>query len=254
MTAYYYEHAGITIYHGDCREILPSLPAGDCVIADPPYGQTSLAWDCWPDDWPLKVRARSLWVFGTLRMFMAQGNEFVDADFSMSQDIVWEKHNGGSVHADRFRRVHEHAVHFYRGPWSEVYKSVPMTNDATKRAVRRKQRPSHMGSIGEGVFRSEDGGPRLMRSVIYEPSCHGFAENETQKPLGVIRPLIEYSCAPGGLVIAPFCGSGSDLVTAKEMGRMAIGIDTREEQCEIAARRLSQEILSFPAEDKAVPS
>ena len=102
-----------------------------------------------------------------------------------------------------------------------------------------------MGEIGEGAFESHDGGPRLMRSVIYEPSCHGYAENETQKPLGIIRPLIEYSCPPGGLVIDPFCGSGSVLVAAKEMGRRAIGMDIRESQCEIAARRLQQEVMAF---------
>ena len=33
----YYEHAGITIYHGDCREVLPLIPKCDLVVADPPY-------------------------------------------------------------------------------------------------------------------------------------------------------------------------------------------------------------------------
>ena len=39
MTRPYYEHAGITIYHGDCREMLPTLDAWDCLFTDPPYGQ-----------------------------------------------------------------------------------------------------------------------------------------------------------------------------------------------------------------------
>jgi len=180
-------------------------------------------------------------------MFSDHAAEFAEprAGWRMSQDVVWEKHNGSSFHADRFRRVHESAAHFYRGPWDEAYKNPPKTPDATKRTVRRKQRPPHMGVIGEGAFRSEDGGPRLMRSVIYEPSCHGYAENETQKPLGIIRPLIEYSCPPGGIILDPFCGSGSTLVAAKEMGRRAIGMDIREDQCEIAARRLSQGVLAL---------
>ena len=230
----------------------PSLGKSPFVTAqsfNPPYGQTSLAWDVWPDQWPLLIsaRCRAMWVFGTLRMFSDHAAEFAEprAGWRMSQDVVWEKHNGSSFHADRFRRVHESAAHFYRGPWDEAYKNPPKTPDATKRTVRRKQRPPHMGVIGEGAFRSEDGGPRLMRSVIYEPSCHGYAENETQKPLGIIRPLIEYSCPPGGIILDPFCGSGSTLVAAKEMGRRAIGMDIREDQCEIAARRLSQGVLAL---------
>lgn len=41
----YYEHSGVTIYHGDCREIVPSLSPADVVVTDPPYGDTSLHWD-----------------------------------------------------------------------------------------------------------------------------------------------------------------------------------------------------------------
>jgi len=82
-----------------------------------------------------------------------------------------------------------------------------------------------------------DGGPRLMRSVIQVRSSHGYAENETQKPVGILTPLIEYGCPPGGLVLDPFMGSGSTLIAARDSGRRAIGIDIREDQCEIAARR-----------------
>lgn len=243
----YYDHEGITIYNGDYRAAINQIAVADCAIVDPPYGQTSLAWDVWPEGWPDTISARttSMWAFGTMRMFMDHAAEF--SSLRMSQDLVWEKHNGSSFHADRFRRVHESAVHFYSGAWEDVYKSPPTTLDRTKRQVRRKQRPTHMGHIEAGSYESHDGGPRLMRSVIFEPSCHGYAENETQKPLGIIRPLIEYSCPPDGLILDPFCGSGSVLVAAKEMGRRAIGIDLREEQCEIAARRLSQGVLNLEA-------
>lgn len=241
----YFEHGGITIYHCDYRAVIDSLPVAALAMVDPPYAQTSLAWDVWAQEWPkyLAARAHSMWVFGTLRMFMERSLEF--CHWKMSQDIVWEKHNGSSFHADRFRRVHESAVHFYTGAWGEIYKAVPTTPDATARQIRRKKRPAHMGHIDAGSYESQDGGPRLQRSVIYEPSCHGYADNETQKPLGILRPLIEYSCPAAGLILDPFCGAGSVLVAAKEMGRRAIGIDVREEQCEAVARRISQGVLEF---------
>ncbi len=241
----YFENGGVTVYHCDYREVMESIPVAVLAMVDPPYAQTSLAWDVWAQEWPkhLAAHSSSMWVFGTLRMFMDRSLEF--CDWKMSQDVVWEKHNGSSFHADRFRRVHESAVHFYRGDWNAIYKSVPTTPDATKRQIRRKQPPTHMGHIEAGSYESQDGGPRLQRSVIYEPSCHGYADNETQKPLGILRPLIEYFCPKGGLIVDPFCGSGSTLVAAKEMGRRAIGVDVREEQCEAAARRLCQEVLEF---------
>ena len=239
----YYEDEAVTIYCGDFRDVLGSFdpeapPAVDLIVADPPYGVTSLAWDRWPDHWPalLTGLAPAMWVFGTLRTFMEHAPDF--ADWQMSQDIVWEKHNGSSLAADRFSRVHEQAVHFYRGRWADVYHAPVYTNDATPRTVRRKALPpQHQGARGPSTYTSVDGGPRLMRSVIPVRSTHGYAENETQKPVGILTPLIEYGSPPGGLVLDPFMGSGSTLIAARDSGRRAIGIDIREDQCEIAARR-----------------
>jgi site-specific DNA-methyltransferase (adenine-specific) len=236
----YYEQDGIVIYHGDCREILPSLAVvPDVTIADPPYGQTSLEWDKWPDGWAsIDGLDNSLWCFGSLRMFLDRAQEF--AAWQLSQDVIWEKHNGSSFHADRFRRVHEQVAHYYRGAWESVYHEVPKTLDATARTVRRKGRPAHMGHIDASAYVSVDGGPRQMRSVLYARSMHGRAENETQKPQAVVAPLVEYACPPGGLVLSPFLGSGTDLEVAKLTRRRAIGIDVREQQCEVAAKRLAK--------------
>ena len=240
----YYDQNGITIYHGDCREILPSLECVDVVIADPPYGDTSLDWDVavsgWLDLLQMKKSA-SLWHFGSFRFFMAQAEVF--RKWSLAQDLVWEKHNGSGFHADRFKRVHEHVVQFYKGGWRCIYKNPVHTQDAMKRAVRRKRRPRHMGEIGESSFTSEDGGPRLMRSVIHVRSCHGDAVHPTQKPLGIIAPLIEYSVPANGVVLDPFMGSGSTLRASFEMGREAIGIEIEEKYCELAVKRLAQGVL-----------
>jgi site-specific DNA-methyltransferase (adenine-specific) len=243
----YYADDLVTIYHSDFREVIvePSV-----TIADPPYGQTKLSWDRWPAGWPEAIPGSSMWVFGTLRMFMDHeadfATTFVGPAWKLSQDIVWEKHNGSSLSADRFSRVHESIAHFYRGQWSEIYREVQTTPDATRRTVRRKALPpQHQGARGPSAYTSVDGGPRLQRSVIQVRSTHGYAENETQKPVGILTPLIAYSCPPGGLVFDPFMGAGSVLVAAKILGRRAIGADVREDQCEIAARRCSQEVLGL---------
>lgn len=48
----YYQDAYITLYCGDCRELAPLVPKARVAIADPPYGETALDWDRWPDQWP----------------------------------------------------------------------------------------------------------------------------------------------------------------------------------------------------------
>jgi site-specific DNA-methyltransferase (adenine-specific) len=100
-----------------------------------------------------------------------------------------------------------------------------------------------MGHIEAGHYVSQDGGPRLMRSVLAVRSCHGYAEHPTQKPIDLLTPLIEYSCPPGGLVLDPFMGSGSTLVAARQSGRRAIGIEIARGDCETAVARLAQQVL-----------
>src|SRR5690242_18311411 len=190
----------IRIVVGDCRAVLPTLSERfDCCIADPPYGDTSLDWDRQCKGWIEAVAAvlkpaASLWVFGSLRFLAPTFAEMEAAGFRYSQDVVWEKQNGTGFHADRFRRVHEHAVLFYRGQWAEVFHDPQFTNNATAKTVRRKKRPAHMGHIERGHYTSEDGGPLLMTSVFYVKNEHGRAEHPTQKPVELILPLVRYSC------------------------------------------------------------
>lgn len=233
-----YQDDLVTLYHGDCRDTMPRLPAGDVVVTDPPYGDTSLGWDRRIEGWVSLVRAPQVWVFSSLRALLRVADDFTDDGWRLAQEVVWEKHNGSGFHADRFRRVHEFAVHFYRGKWSDLYREVQTTPDATKRARRTKTRPPHTGHIEMTPYVSEDGGPRLMRSVLRIRSEHGRAIHPTQKPLGILDPLIRFSCPPDGLVVDPFAGSASTLVAARAAGRRAIGIEIDDAYCEAAVRRL----------------
>ena len=245
----------IRIITGDCRTALADTAAEtfDAIIADPPYQQTSLKWDRWPPGWPTAVRdllkkTGSMWVFGSLRMFMDRRDEF--HGWQIAQDVIWEKHNGSSFHADRFRRVHEQAVQFYRddAPWDEVYKGKVTTPDAVAKRIRRKMQPEHMGKIGGGSYQTEEGGPRLMRSVIPVRSEHGRALHPTQKPLGILEPLILNACPPGGLILDPFAGSGSAGVAAQHLGRSLIGIEAREDYATVARDRLASSLFRDAAE------
>ena len=240
----FYQDASVTLYCGDCREIVADLPACDAVITDPPYGETSLDWDVWPKGWPAAAlsKTRQLWCFGSMRMFWNQRDEF--AAWSLAQDVVWEKHNGSGPQSDRFRRVHELACHFYQGDWSTLYKKPPVVTLESDRGVSlsRGGHPAHFRAMA-GNSSYEYDGKRIMRSVIPVRSCHGYAVNETQKPEGIVRPLLEYSVPIGGLVVDLFAGSGTVLAVARQLGMHAIGIEKRESQCQEIVMRLAQGVL-----------
>lgn len=241
----HYADETVTLYCGDMREIVPTLDIqADCVIADPPYQETALRWDRWPDGWPQVIAdagIRSMWCFGSMRMFLDRRDEF--AAWKLSQDIVWEKHNGSGFHADRFKRVHEHVTHWYRGDWATVHHEVPTTADAVARTVRTAARPPQMGERKRATYTAERGGPRLMRSVIAVRSMHGSAIHETQKPVGIVAPPLDYACPPGGLVLDPFAGSGTTAVAARLSGRRTVLIEGSEAKCEEIVTRLAQDVL-----------
>lgn len=242
-----YEDDLVQLWHGDWRDQFDMLAnaGADAIVTDPPYGETSLEWDRWVSHWVTDalVIAPALWCFGSFRMFHEHRDEFLA--WKLSQEVVWEKHNGSGFHSDRFKRVHELAVLWYQGDWGNLHHETPTTADAVKRVVRTKRRPVQMGQIDKAPFVSEDGGPRLMRSVQYVRSEHGRAIHPTQKPEGIVAPLIEYSVPRGGLVVDLFAGSGTTAVVARHLGRRCISFEAREDYALAAAQRLSQQTFDL---------
>lgn len=242
----------VTIINADVIHGLAQIASEsvDCIVTDPPYGETSLVWDKVPDGWlgecrRVLRRSGSLWMFGSMRSHLAANL----MGWNFAQDVVWEKHNGSNMFADRFRRVHEIAIQLYRSDaaWAEVYKHPLYTNDARARTVRRKQRPKQWGEIEGASYKSVDGGPRMMRSVMFYRSCHGEADHPTQKPEAVMAPLIEYSCPPDGLVLDPFIGSGTTARAALQLGRRCVGIEIDPEYADMARNPVAPRAGLFAA-------
>lgn len=245
MSEPYYADGQVTLYLGDCRDVLPTLGlSADLVLADPPYGETSLAWDTWPDGWLAAVApiADSLWCFGSLRMYLKHTAEFATAGWKLSHDVIWKKPRGGVAYPDRaVVRVHEQITHWYRGDWSQVH--------------HEQQRQEHHGPGKGTIHRGETGpawngsrrahswtddGTRALPSVIECQTMRMRGIHPTEKPSGLLEPLIAYGCPPGGLVVDPTAGSCSTLAVAASLGRRAVGIEGNEAIAEAAAKRLAQ--------------
>jgi site-specific DNA-methyltransferase (adenine-specific) len=235
----------VRILTGDCLASMATLPAEsfDLVIADPPYGDTSLAWDSGePEGWReaarrVLKRTGSMWVFASMRMILANA---AWPGWKFAQDVVWEKQNGSGFAADRFRRVHEHVLQFYRddAPWGGVWNVPQMTHDAVARKVGRSNKPPHTGDIGPSSYEPKDGDPRLMRSVLQVRSMHYEAVHPTQKPEELVRILVETSCPPGGAIFDPFAGSGTTGLVAQRLNRNAVLCELNPEYVKIAEARI----------------
>lgn len=244
-----YQDDLVELYWGDYRDGLELLADEhvDAIVTDPPYGRsTKFKWDVWPAGWvndAAKI-TKALWCFGSMRMFLEQRAEFTA--WKYSHEVVWRKHNGSSLRSDHFRRVHEFATLWYRGRWDELHHVVPTTPDAVSRTIRQKRKPAHhQNPAGPRTYTSHDGGDRLMHSVLDVRSEQGRAIHQTQKPLGIVSPLIEFSVPLGGLVVDLFGGSATTAIAARNLGRRAIVFEKDEGHARAAARRLSQQV--FPA-------
>jgi len=226
----YYDHKGITIYLGDCREILSQLPQVDIVLTDPPYSDAvkkgALTFD--------KSDARG-------------GKEFVP--FSISEndlrDILgkclfrrWMVVFCDWKHAASFGINPIKGIRFVRfGVWDKPDGAPQFTGDRPApgwEAIAFMHR--------EGVKLSWFGGGR--RSVF---RCNIEHQNDhpTPKPLKLMNMMIDLFTSSDEVILDPFMGSGTTLRAAKDLGRRAIGIEIEEKYCEIAAKRLSQEVLPF---------
>ena len=94
------------------------IPRADAIVTDPPYGETALDWDRWPDGWPEAMTniAPQMWCFGSMRMFLTRAQSLHRGS---SRRTSFGEAYGSNVANDRFRR-YELALHFYRGEWGDI--------------------------------------------------------------------------------------------------------------------------------------
>lgn len=205
----YYQDDHVTLYHGDCREILAWL-AGDVLVTDPPYGMAlrmnrggrngdlHVAGD---EDTSARDEALDMW---GKRPAVVFGRWSIERPPSTRMVLTWDK--GEAVGAG--------AIDL---PWKPVTEEIYI--------------------LGSGFS-----GHRGSCVLRYQPPLDNRV-HPTQKPVELMRNLI--GKCPDGIIADPFAGSGSTLRAAKDLGRKAIGVELDERHCEQAANRLGQEVLDF---------
>lgn len=252
MITPYYADEHVTLYLGDCRDILPTLDIRpDACVTDPPYGETAASWDRWPDGWTKVVAdvlpaSASLWSFGSARMFLDHLGDF--AGWRFAQELLWVKRNGsGPGSRDRLVKVHEWAYHWYRGRWSDLHHEWERepSGQPNKGYVRKASRAAGHQRDGRATAWQDDGTrqPRSVTQVIESPSVRYAKRHQDEKPLACVLPLVRECTPPGGLVLDPFAGAGTTAVAARLLGRRALLIEGDERHCEETVKRLQSELV-----------
>ena len=235
----YYSEDGITIFHGDCREILPQLTEKvDLTITSPPYntGNKSLGYhprsstgdkfyDVYDDamttdewrEWCSQMMQETLrvseYAFWNLQMLSANKSAILHLIWEYEQNLkdvfIWQK---------------QAVAQIVGGVMAKGYELVLM-----------------LGHDNSMKFRAE-----LFPENGYVPNIQTwyksefFKEHHATFPVELPQYFITHFCPIDGTVLDPFLGSGTTAVAAKRLGRKCIGIEISEKYCEIAVNRLRQ--------------
>lgn len=229
----YYEHAGQTIYHGDCREILPLVRAEHC-ISDPPYSANTRA--------GARTRNDDKHAGDVLVPFSITEEEILSIAQLISSSISrWFVASMDWRHVAAIEKAVPEGLRFVRaGCWVKSNSAPQFTGD---RPAPGWEMVACLHSSATKM-RWNGGGAR----AVWQTSIENQNGHPTPKPLELMRTWVQQFTDEGETIVDPFCGSGTTLVAAKNLGRKAIGIEIEERYCEIAAKRLAQEVLDFAPE------
>lgn len=194
----YYQRAGVTLYHADCRDVLPEIVVaggGGVLVTDPPYG---IGFAAQPTKWQRRAGAKP-----------------VDWDDNVVNDVP------------RIAAMFAEAV-----VWGGNYYDLPPSRGWL--AWVKPDAPPSMGTF-ELAWTSRD---TIVRHFVWSIGATNAERlgHPTQKPVRVMTWTLGF--VGSGLIVDPFAGSGTTLAAALTLGRDAVGIELDERYCEIAAKRL----------------
>lgn len=252
----YYQDSAITIYHGDCLETMASLGSVDVTITDPPYSEHVHA----------KSRAGARGAGRELKGTEKGRSSNAPSNFSRAVDF------GFAALSPELRRASAEKIAGMTNRWALVFSDVESSHlwrtdlesfaldyVRTGAWIKIGATPQFTGdrpAVGfeaitithsPGKKRWNGGGSHAVWPVPIALDRGGTSprNHPTEKPLALMTKLVSLFSDPGEVICDPFMGSGTTLRAAKDLGRRAIGIETVEKYCEIAARRCAQGVLSL---------
>jgi site-specific DNA-methyltransferase (adenine-specific) len=246
----YYEDEVVTLYHGDCLDVLPTLEPESVTLlwTDPPYGHNNHDGD---------LNANLNKHRGIENKPIA--NDDADGMRSVVDGMLLASlpalrsdcccccccGGGGGGRRPTFawlaERMNREGLDFFHSViWDKV-------NPGLGWRYRRQHEMVMISHKTGGKLAWGDEEVKAVPNIIpVYPPRNRLHPNE--KPEKLVSGFIQRHTKPGDLVLDPFAGSGTTLRVAKDLGRRAIGIELDEDYCKVAVDRLAQGVLSFGAE------
>lgn len=224
----YYDDGSRVIYHGDAYAILPQLAAGsiDLVLTDSPYASaaatvtTGFAREKWGGNW------------GDMSLVALMAKQVVGQRFLATEhEVYW--------FCDQFSYAALIPVFFERYALTQ---SVVWDKDMLGVGGSYRKQTEFV------IYARTSGAPQMgkdRRDIIRMKPNYASKLHPAAKPVALIQHFA--AATTWTRMLDPFMGSGTALVAAKNLGRAAIGIEIEERYCEVAAQRLSQEVLEVGA-------
>jgi len=241
----YYQDDSVTIYHGDCRAVIPIIGTVSAVITDPPYSsggmmrgdRTGSTRDKYQNTGVDKEHPDFTGDNRDQRGFVAW------ASLWLAESMAITSPGGMCCLFSDWRQLPSMTDALQAGGW--VWRGiVPWDKCGGRPMPRRFMQSSEFlawGTNGPRDF-SVDGAtyhPGVLRGAPPQNRQHA-----TQKPVGIMQTICEIVPA-GGVIFDPFFGSGTTGEACKAIGRRCIGVEMLEHNCEIAAKRMQQECLQL---------
>lgn len=248
----YYDEDGITIYHGDCREILPQLDPVDMIFTDPPYGHNNNDGDLIhrreaalghpPRDSDSSLDARPIandgpeanelvrWLFGECKRLLKNGSCCCCGGGGGGPDPQFARWSLWMDDAMAFKQM----VVWDKGPMGMGWH------------YRRSYEVVLVGQRDAGKCNWYDETDRIENIIRHIPKLiPSKADHPTPKPVELAQHFIGLHSKPGDVVLDPFMGGGSTAEAAKKMGRRFTGCEVDERWIDIAVKRLAQGVLAL---------
>jgi len=216
----YYQDDDVTIWHGDCREILPTLPKVDLVLTDPPYELCATGGG---------IVAK--------RKYLADITGKIDEGFDMEMLSAfpnWVVFCGKQQLQRLIAAAGERRWSLVT--WNKT-NPTPLVNGNYLPDTEYIVHAFQSGRLF-GEYRDRS------RFIVHPVEQNDF-DHPTVKPLAVVSKMVRLGSQPGETILDPFCGTGTTLLAAKLFGRRAIGIEREEKHCETAANRCAQGCLAL---------
>jgi DNA modification methylase len=213
-----------TLYLGDCREIIPTLPPVDAVVSDPPYGITTHEWD--------RVVPAVDWMVAPSICFSAEPYStdlITTAPQPFKYDLVWKKNTVSNLENAAIRpgRSHERIL---------VFGQLPYTPQKRKRSGLEMGRLNAQQRL---TMEWANPGSVLEFDAVNNQNSER-TEHPSQKPTDLLRWLLLSYTLPDQIILDPFMGSGTTGVAALREARRFIGIEADPQFFDIACKRIDE--------------